>query len=146
MGVIRRGEILSMAMEEYMVAWGYSERTARDVATIVRQLMRKTRKYEEMKIKDVESLIAKKDISAKTKSNYRQAVRHWQKFYTWWEQEGKALFKNWLRRQGYSEHTIKEYYYALDRPSGKIELNRTNEKRINSALSAFSRFVNELFT
>ena len=81
-----------------------------------------------------------------TRKKYNQAVKWFKSFQEWVKGEGRAEFRVWLIRQGYSESTAREYYYALIMPAARINRNRKERTRHENAVKAFKRFMTYVFS
>jgi len=115
-------------------AWKYKVRMVERVHTEMIDVMSNDIETIEKAVnKNLEHLVRRRE--------YISAVREFKWFMSWVMGEGSRLFKQWLLEQGYSEHTVKMYYFIVRAPAERINKSKHEFKKWVNGRKAFKRFM-----
>jgi len=131
---------------DYLRARGIHERT---VQAHIRVLSRIQNEWTDVIGADKEYLLTvvwEKVKNGVTRRKYNQAIKWFKGFQEWVRKDGLNEFKEWMRVQGYSESTIKEYYYILKASADRINRSEKELRRFENARKLFKRFVSLTFS
>ena len=141
MGYITRRDVYLILFREWLRAKGYSEKYTKTNVDTVKVISNFAGKQENITRKDVERLIEERRAGKWYRASLRKAFRNYNEWRQWWENEGIKEFEEWLRRQGYSEATVRDYLIMLRMPGGRRKDTERERKRLRYAIRAYQRFL-----